>query len=114
MNYAVRSGIAAADAVVHAVNKGDFSAVTLSRYEGLLEQDGTMGDFRRFKNVSKFLWNPRLFQKYPDFLASVFKSLLVAEGPKKKMRDHVRAAMKANGIKATDLMADGLNAGANL
>lgn len=114
MNYAVRSGIAAADAVVHAVSKGDFSAVTLSRYEGLLEQDGTMGDFRRFKNVSKFLWNPRLFQKYPDFLASVFKSLLVAEGPKKKMRDHVRAAMKANGIKATDLMADGLNAGANL
>jgi electron transfer flavoprotein-quinone oxidoreductase len=114
MNYAVRSGIAAADAVVHAVNKGDFSAVTLSRYEGLLEQDGTMGDFRRFKNVSKFLWNPRLFQKYPDFLAGVFKGLLVAEGPKKKMRDHVRDAMKKHGVKASELMADGLNAGANL
>ena len=114
MNYAVRSGIAAADAAVHAVNRNDFSAVTLARYEALLEADGTLGDFRRFKGVSKFLWNPRLFQKYPDFLAGVFKGLLVAEGPKKKMRDHVRAAMKAHGVTAGELMRDGLNAGANL
>jgi electron transfer flavoprotein-quinone oxidoreductase len=114
MNYAVRSGIAAADAVVHAVHRNDFSAVTLSRYESLLEQDGTLGDFRRFKNVSKFLWNPRLFQKYPDFLAGVFKGLLVAEGPKKKMRQHVRDAMKAHGVKTTDLMADARNAAVNL
>jgi electron transfer flavoprotein-quinone oxidoreductase len=114
MNYAVRSGIAAADAVAHAVERNDFSAVTLSRYEALLERDGTMGDFRRFKNVSKFLWNPRLFQKYPDFLAGVFRSLLVAEGPKKKMRQHLRDAMKAHGVRASDLASDALNAGANL
>lgn len=114
MNYAVRSGIAAADAVAHAVARNDFSAVTLSRYEALLERDGTLGDFRRFKNVSKFLWNPRLFQKYPDFLAGVFRGLLVAEGPKRKMRDHVRSAMKAHGVTARELAADALNAGANL
>lgn len=114
MNYAVRSGICAADAVAHAVKKGDFSAVTLSAYEGLLKKDGIIGDFERFQNVSKFLWNPRLFAKYPDFLAKTFRSLLVAEGPKKKMRDHLRRAMKDSGIKATDLVADGLSAGVNL
>jgi len=114
MNYAIRSGILAADAVVHAQKKGDFSAVTLAHYQALLERDGLIGDFARFKNVGKFLWNPRLFQKYPDFLAAVFRRMLKAEGPKRKMRDHVMAAMKDTGVTRKDLALDALNAGMNL
>jgi electron transfer flavoprotein-quinone oxidoreductase len=114
MNYAVRSGILAADAVVHAVQKDDFSAVTLAQYQRLLERDGVIGDFERFKNVGKFLWNPRLFQKYPDFLAGVFRKMLKAEGPKRKTRDHVMAAMKEAGLSRKDLALDALNAGMNL
>jgi electron transfer flavoprotein-quinone oxidoreductase len=114
MNYAIRSGILAADAVVHAIGKGDFSAVTLQHYEKLLESDGVIGDFREFKNVGKFLWNPRLFQKYPDFLAGVFGRMLKAEGPKQKMKKHLFAAMKEAGVKKGDLLADALNAGMNL
>lgn len=114
MNYAVRSGIAAADACVHAIGKGDYTAVTLEAYERILKADGIVSDFERFKNVGKFMWNPRLFTKYPDFLASTFKSMLAAEGPKKKMKDHLLGAMKKHGVKTTDLMADGLSAGVNL
>ncbi|MCA1819587.1 MAG: FAD-dependent oxidoreductase [Thermoplasmatota archaeon] len=114
MNYAVRSGICAADAVVHAIAKRDFSAVTLEKYEALLEADGIIGDFRRFKNVSKFLWNPRLFQKYPDFLAGIFRRMLTAEGQKEKMKHHLFAAMKDAGISKGDIVADALNAGMNL
>lgn len=114
MNYAVRSGICAADAAAHAIAKGDFSAVTLQHYERLLERDGIVSDFERFKNVGKFMWNPRLFQKYPDFLAATFKSMLGAEGPKLKMKDHLFGAMKKAGVKKTDLLADGLSAGVNL
>ncbi len=114
MNYAVRSGICAADAVAHAVKVGDFSAVTLAQYERNLESDGIMDDFRNFKNVSKFLWNPRLFQKYPDFLANVFRRMLKAEGPKKKMRAHLTEAMKESGVSKADILRDGLNGGMNL
>ncbi|HEX2065761.1 MAG TPA: FAD-dependent oxidoreductase, partial [Candidatus Thermoplasmatota archaeon] len=114
MNYAIRSGICAADAVAHAIGKGDFSGVTLHHYERLLEKDGVLGDFKEFKNVSRFLWNPRLFQKYPDFLAAVFRRLLKAEGPKQKMKKHLFAAMKETGVSKKDLLLDGLNAGANL
>jgi electron transfer flavoprotein-quinone oxidoreductase len=114
MNYAVRSGICAADAVLHAAKKGDFGAVTLSRYEKLLHADGTMGDFESFKNVGKFVWNPRLFQKYPDFLASIFRSLLDAQGPKMKVKKHVRKAMKEHGISTKDLMADAWSGAMNL
>jgi electron transfer flavoprotein-quinone oxidoreductase len=114
MNYAVRSGIAAADAVVTAIAKNDFSAMTLAAYEKNLEKDGTLDDFRNFRNVSKFLWNPRLFQKYPDMLAEVFRSMLKAEGPKQKMRHHLKAAMKKAGVKKTDILADAINGGMNL
>jgi electron transfer flavoprotein-quinone oxidoreductase len=113
MNYAVRSGIAAADAVLHAIEREDFSAVTLERYEKLLEADGVMDDFKRFRNVSKFLWNPRLFQKYPDFLTNVFRRLLDAEGPKRKMTAHVKAAMKEVGVRRGELLSDAINAGMN-
>jgi electron transfer flavoprotein-quinone oxidoreductase len=114
MNYAVRSGICAADAVVHAIARDDFSAVTLHHYETLLEKDGIIGDFKEFKSVGKFLWNPRLFQKYPDFLAAVFRNLLKAEGPKQKMKKHLFAAMKETGVSKKDLLLDGMNAGVNL
>jgi electron transfer flavoprotein-quinone oxidoreductase len=114
MNYAVRSGICAADAVVHAVKMGDFSKVTLEQYEKELAKAGVMDDFKGFKNVSKFLWNPRLFQKYPDFLASIFRKMLNANGPKKKMRVHLQDAMKEHKIGRGDLLRDGLNGGMNL
>jgi electron transfer flavoprotein-quinone oxidoreductase len=113
MNYAVRSGICAADAAEYALKRGDTSAVTLEAYEKILKADGIIGDFERFKNVGKFLWNPRLFSKYPDFLAATFRSLLKAEGPKRKMKDHLFTAMRETGVSKRDLMADGLSAGMN-
>lgn len=114
MNYAIRSGILAADAVVHAIGKNDYSAVTLAHYAKLLDQEGIMADFKEFKSVSKFLWNPRLFQKYPDFLANVFRRMLSAEGKKVKMKKHLFAAMKESGISKSDILSDALNAGVNL
>ncbi|MGB1697286.1 MAG: FAD-dependent oxidoreductase, partial [Thermoplasmatota archaeon] len=114
MNYAIRSGICAADAVEVAVKKGDFSAVTLHAYEKLLEQDGILGDFKRFKTVSKALWNPRMFSTYPDFFAEIFRSILSAEGKKKKMKQHLFGAMAAVGLKKGDAAKDAMIMGANL
>lgn len=114
MNYAVRSGLAAADAAVHALKRGDTSAVTLRKYEQLLEQDGTMDDFKRFKNVGKALWNPRLFSKYPEFAAGVFRHMLRADSDKQKTKAHVFEALKEAGISKREAMADAVKMGANL
>lgn len=113
MNYAVRSGICAADTVVHALQKKDTSAVTLRRYVKVLEEDGVMGDFKRFKNVGKFLWNPRLFQKYPDFFSHMFRNLLCADGEKRKMKHHLFDAMRKADISKREAMADAVSAGVN-
>ena len=114
MNYAIRSGICAADAVVHAMKKGDSSEVTLKHYLHLLEEDGIIGDFKRFKNVGKALWNPRLFQKYPKFMAEMFRNILSADGKKQKMKHHLFDAAEKAGISKKELLADGLTMGANL
>ncbi len=114
MNYAIRSGICAADAVAHALKKGDSSAVTLSHYVHLLEKDGIISDFKRFKNVGKALWNPRLFSKYPAFMAEMFRNILRAEGPKQKMKNHLFDAAKKAGVSKKELLQDGMTMGVNL
>ncbi|MGB0652864.1 MAG: FAD-dependent oxidoreductase [Thermoplasmatota archaeon] len=114
MNYGVKSGIAAADAAAHAVEKRDATRVTLRRYEKLLEKEHVIGDFKRFQNVNKFLWNPRLFNQYPEFLANTMRGMLTVDGPKQKMKNHVFNAMNAAGVRKKDLMADALSGGMNL
>jgi electron transfer flavoprotein-quinone oxidoreductase len=114
MNYAIRSGIMAADAVVHAAKIGDFSAVTLKHYEKLLEHDGVIGDFKRFGNVNKALWNPRLFSKYPELMKHMFRSILDSSGKKEKMRTKLMGALKKAGIKKREVLGDGLQMGGAL
>jgi electron transfer flavoprotein-quinone oxidoreductase len=114
MNYAIRSGICAADAVVHAISKGDYSQVTLHKYLQLLEEDGIIKDFQRFKNVGKALWNPRLFNKYPAMMSNVFRNILGSEGDKKKMTAHLFDGMTQAGITKREAMADALTMGVNL
>jgi electron transfer flavoprotein-quinone oxidoreductase len=114
MNYAVRSGICAADAVVHALKVKDASAVTLRRYEQNLEADGVISDFKNFKNVGRFVWNPRLFQKYPALFSHAFRGMLGAEGPKRKLRVHLMDAMKKAGVSKREAVGDALRAGVDL
>ncbi len=114
MNYAVKSGILAADAAVHALERKDNSRVTLSRYDKLLDKEGVIGDFKRFQNTSKFLWNPRMFAKYPDLMANMFRNILTVNGDKKKMKNHFFDAVKQTGLSKRELATDAMNAGVNL
>ncbi len=114
MNYAIRSGICAADAVVHALEKKDTTSVTLKHYLHLLEKDGIISDFKRFKNVGKALWNPRLFSKYPVMMSEVFRNMLNAEGDKQKMKQHLFTAMAKAGISKREALTDAAVMGVNL
>ncbi len=114
MNYAAKSGIAAADTALHAKNKGDASKVTLRHYEKALHDVHVVQDFKKFANVNKALWNPRMFTHYPDFLAGIFRNMLNAEGPKKKTKEHVFAAMADAGISKRQILQDGITMGVNL
>jgi electron transfer flavoprotein-quinone oxidoreductase len=91
MEYALASGYYAAQAVLQAKKKNDFSASGLSSYRTLLEDSFVLQDFRRFAKTPDVLENPRFFRHYPELAGAVFRDLYtVPAGPKDTMYSTVR------------------------
>ncbi len=68
MDYAMRSGILAAEAAVEASDSGDFSAAALAAYQRRLEETFVMQDMRRFQDAVNLLHSPVMYTKMPDIL----------------------------------------------
>ena len=64
MNYAIASACVAADTLVEANKRQDFSDKGLSLYQKKLKQSYFWKDLKRFRKVDKVLANPRIFTKY--------------------------------------------------
>lgn len=86
MEYAMASGYYAAQAVIQAKEKNDFSKAGLANYEILLNNSFVMKDFNNFKESLEVLEYPRLFQHYPELAGNLMKDLYeVPAGPKAKL-----------------------------
>ncbi|NIS78891.1 MAG: FAD-dependent oxidoreductase [Anaerolineales bacterium] len=86
MDFALASGATAAQAILHARRKGDFSARTLAIYESLLQDTFVLRDLDTFKHLPGFLENPRLFGLYPKVLSDLFEELFwFGQHPKQKL-----------------------------
>ena len=84
MNFAIASGVAAAETVVEAKKAGDFSQRTLRRYLERLESGFVLQDLRTFKRAPVFLLNPRLYRTYPDLACSIARGLFSVDGKPRK------------------------------
>ena len=86
MDYAIASGHMAAEAIISAHEKGDYSAESLSAYERMLEDSFVLKDMRNFARVPENLDNARFFNYYPKLLSSVMSDVFtVGAGPKERM-----------------------------
>ena len=86
MDYALASGSLAAQAIVRAKEKGDFSRASLSYYQELLRDSFVLKDLETFKHMPHFLHNPRLFGLYPEAFCSLLEELMwIPDGPKEKI-----------------------------
>lgn len=84
-NFAVASGIAAAETVIKAKKKGDFSRKSLSDYTNLLKQSFVLKDLETFKKAHLFLKNPRIYRQYPELICDLAEKILTHDGrPRKK------------------------------
>jgi electron transfer flavoprotein-quinone oxidoreductase len=84
-NFAVASGIAAAETVRAAREKGDFSANTLSSYAAALKETFVLQELETFRAAPFFLKNPRIYGAYPETLVETFEELFKNDGkPRKK------------------------------
>ncbi|MBI2303158.1 MAG: FAD-dependent oxidoreductase [Chloroflexi bacterium] len=84
MDYAVASGVMAAQAIEQAHQAGDFSANSLSVYESLLRDSFVLRDFRTFQRVGRFLNNPRLYRQYPEAACAALEEMLYLDGQPKE------------------------------
>ncbi len=94
-NLALASGVAAAQTVIKAKEKGDFSSQTLSLYSRLLKESSVLKDLQTFKKAYHFLENPRLYQTYPELACELAAKILSHEDqPRKRAWKLAKEAVK--------------------
>jgi electron transfer flavoprotein-quinone oxidoreductase len=90
MEFAVASGVMAAQVIKEAREEGDYSAASLARYEELLRNSFVLKDLQTFRHVLGFMENPRLFGYYPQAICDIFTELMwIDESPKPKISSTV-------------------------
>jgi electron transfer flavoprotein-quinone oxidoreductase len=80
VDLAAISGISAAEAIIQARQKGDYSHMGLSSYPDILKKRGVMRDMTKFKNAPYFLQNARLFTAYPRMVCDFFDRMYTVDG----------------------------------
>ena len=84
-NLAMTSGCLAADAVVRAHRKGDFTAGQLAHYEASLKNSFIMQDLRKYKDAAHLLaGNARYLNDYLPFANTAMREMLTVDGLSKK------------------------------
>lgn len=94
-NFAVASGVAAAETVIKAKQRGDFSKKSLSYYPKLLKQSFVLKDLETFKKAPHFLENPRMYKQYPEFACDLARKIFTNDGkPRRKIWKLIKKSMK--------------------
>lgn len=109
MNYAVRSGLAAAETALASRASHDASSARLADYDRRLEAAGILADFREFEGMDRVKWNERFYTFYPKFATELFHGLMgTSDGPKERLWRTMRKAQQAVGLGTATLLKDGL------
>lgn len=99
MDFAIESGRLAAETVLKAREKGDFSAASLAAYKTALEGSFIMRDLERYKKVPAFMEEHRLFTELPAMLEKIMAGLYVMDGsPSPKLTKKLMGATKDIGL----------------
>ncbi len=109
MNYAIRTGLEAAETSLAAHAARDASAARLADYDRRLEAAGVLADFRDFEGLDRVKWNARIYSYYPRFATELFHELMdPGEGRKEHLWRTMRKAQRAVGLGSGALLWDGL------
>ncbi len=110
MNYAVRTGLAAAETALAAKTAGVYGAAQLADYDRRLGAAHVLSDFRDFARMDRVKWNPRFYTAYPGFAAELFRAMFNDEGrAKQPVRRLLQKARRAAGLPISTLVRDGID-----
>lgn len=105
MNYAIASGLMAADTFVEAKKRKDFSSGSLAKYKELLKQSYVLKDLHTFNGIGDVTWSPLMHETLPGVLENAMLNIFMEEGiPKKHMSKIFRESMAASGLSTSELI----------
>lgn len=94
MDYAMRSGILAAQTVVDAKKAGDFSAAMLKQYRDDLEDSYVLKDMRSFQDAVHLLHSPEMFGAVPNLICDFGRQFFtINNDPTKKVPQMLHASI---------------------
>jgi electron transfer flavoprotein-quinone oxidoreductase len=94
MDYAMRSGILAAETVIEAKEAGDFSADMLQNYRAALESSFVLKDMRRFQNAVHLLHRKEMVDMLPALVCDVGRKFFqIDSSPSKKVHELFRESV---------------------
>ncbi len=95
MDYAMRSGILAAETVAEARRQNDFSAATLKAYRAALEDSFVLRDMRAFQGAVHLLHSPAMFGPVPDLVCDFGRRFFtVQSAPTQKAAQMMKESIK--------------------
>ncbi len=95
VDMAISAGIAAAETVLEARKKKDYSARSFQGYDQRLRKDPPLQDMYTFRRVPRYLRNPRLYETYPELVCAAAEAVYRIDGTgKRKIYRELRAQTK--------------------
>lgn len=100
MDYAVASGMFAAEAAGDALERGDVTASSLACYRSKLEESFVLKDLKAYRRFPEFMANnKRIFNEYPHVAADIMMSLFGVDGkPVQPLQKKVMDPVKKLGV----------------
>ena len=113
VNYAMGSGMAAADTATKAIAANNTSAEFLRAYKTSLDASWVLQDHKKVRRAAHFLLSERVQDRYPQLACDMFEQLYTVENPQRKRGalKILRPLRKKYGIGFRDLAKDGRDAG---
>ncbi len=95
-NLAMASGVAAAEAIIEARARNDYSKATLARYRLALEESWVMKDLKRYRDSVHFMLDNReLVSDYPDLAIRLIRRYFTVDDmPKDELLNGLWATIK--------------------
>ena len=110
MDFAIASGMYAADAIIKAKCLGDYSAGALRYYDIMIEYSFVGKDLKTYRHFPDFLNNPRIFQKYPGMVNGIMSDVFTVNGDGAKPLVP-KLLKRATGVGLVNLAIDALKGG---
>jgi electron transfer flavoprotein-quinone oxidoreductase len=114
MNLAMASGFLAAETVLDAYRKGDFSADQLSQYENRLKDSFVLQDMKTYKISADLMRNDRLFSVYPTLVGTIMEQIFRCDGKPRRKIGRIGWEAAKEALPLSDLIADLLKGGKSL